>query len=238
MGDGIHRIGVLGAGRLGRVLARRLAGRFHVAVHDRDARLARQFAEPSGIDFLGADDLVRTSDLVALCIPGDQVVPWLLGLLPSSRAGGWFVNLATDLPTTALRREPRLAGVRVVGLKPVAQFVSLSRGLPGLFVTTASDPSELALLEHVFSDLGRVVPGDEDIVGEVNRRATEAALRFCLGWPLERSMPIDPDVAEAALKNVVVGTILDFPPDPANGYTARIIEAIRMAREPVGGPPC
>jgi hypothetical protein len=236
MSKGVRWIGVVGTGRLGKVLASRLSPRFSVAAYDCDVRKAKQFCKQVGITFLYPDELARESDLILLCLPGDQVLPWLLGPGSQAPAGVVFVNLATELPTSTLVIDPRLTALAVVGLKPVAQFMALECGLPGLFVTDTTDSSLRETLAAVFASLGRVVAGDEAVVGAINREATAAALRFCAEWT-GAVTSATPDLLDAALKNVVVGTILDYPPDPGNGYTNRILDAIRGAgaAEAVGG---
>jgi hypothetical protein len=223
-----HRLGIVGAGRLGKVVARRLRDGHQVAVYDKDVRMAKQFTKQIGATFLYPDELVRRADVIALCLPGDQIKDWLASLDASTRAAPLYVNMATGLPTSALREDEDLRGLRFVGLKPLAQFVALDRGLPGLFVTSAADGiTYLPLLARVFVGLGRVVAGDEEAVGEINGMATEAALRFCLDFTHRAGrFAGGAGWVEAALKNVVVGTILDYPPDPENAYTGRLLGRI------------
>jgi pyrroline-5-carboxylate reductase len=229
----VRRIGVVGTGRLGKVLAGKLAPRYTVAAHDRDVRKAKQFCKQAGITFLYPEPLARWAELFLLCVPAAEVLPWILNPGSLADPGAVFVNLATDLPTHDLAADPRLAGRTVIGLKPIAQYVALERGLSGLFVTGTRDPQLKGTLAEMFAALGRVVTGDEGVVRAINRTATAAALRLCAGWAA--ALPeADAEAVESALKNVVVGTILDYPPDTDNAYTNRILGTLREARDAAG----
>ncbi|WP_338316294.1 NAD(P)-binding domain-containing protein, partial [Streptomyces bohaiensis] len=230
-----HRptVGVLGTGRLGRALATRLAAvpdGPRLAVADRDRELATALGRGLAVPALPPARLAAHCAVVLVCVPP----PAVAGAIAACRTGAppgpgtVFANLATSLPTAALRADPALRGATVVGLKPVCQFTAVAHGVPTPFLTAAT--GHLALLRSAVGTLGPVLPVDEraeDAVGAVNRAATRAALRACTALRRElTALTAESAVIDAAVRNVLAGTALDFPPEEANPYTAALLREL------------
>jgi pyrroline-5-carboxylate reductase len=223
-----RRVAVIGAGRLGRAIAPRLGAHSAIDLADVEPDRAQQFATQHGLRFRLMAQIADEADVIALCVPPDQVVA-ALQQLAARGVGGLCVNFATSVSTATLASDPRLAGLEVVGLKLVGQFSAVARGVPALLVT--SSVRYLAQLREVFGGLGPVMHGDEDLVVEVNRTATQYALRACADLYAElATRNVDRMAVDAAVRNVFAGTALDYPPDPANPYTATLLAAERHAR--------
>jgi pyrroline-5-carboxylate reductase len=223
----ISSIGVVGVGRLGRSLCLRLRDRFDVYVHDRDIRMGKQFAKQNGLQFRYLGELSSAVEAIVLCVPANEVPAVLRCLELGDDAPPPCLDTATALDTTALADELALERVRVLGCKPIGQFVAIRYGLPCVFVTASVAEDEQALLRAVAGPLGEVLAGDEAKVGEINRVATELALRFCVAFDEAlQELGAEPAWRRSALRSVAVGTILDFPPRGDNGYATELLERI------------
>lgn len=222
-------VGILGAGRLGRALAARISVRLPTVVSDIDEAPARSFAAGAAISFGDPPALGRRCDVVLVCVPPEQVA----GAIASCAAAGpLYASLATSLRTRDLLADPRLCGLAVAGLKPVCQYTAIAHGLPTVFVTASA--GHVPLLQEVVGGIGSVIavpPPTEDAVGRINRAATLAALRACASLQEELAeFAAYPDLAMAAIRNVLAGTALDYPPGPGNSYTAALLETLRAER--------
>jgi hypothetical protein len=222
------RIGVLGTGRLGQVLATRLRDTCDVAVCDADLKKAKQFAKKSGFSFLRESELVPFSELLLLCIPASAIPEFLHRI---ARAGSFghcvFLDMATDSHTKLLMANQQLRPMRIIGLKMIGQFKAVQLGIPATFVTNYAKPDDLNLIDRVFRPLGRVSVGSEESIRHLNRFTTKLTLLFC--YQLRQTAPslvADPLWIKSALTNVAIGTILDFPPDADNGYTTSVLREI------------
>ncbi|MFI8083909.1 NAD(P)-binding domain-containing protein [Kitasatospora sp. NPDC086009] len=226
-------IAVVGLGRLGSVLADRLAERFPVLLNDSDPAVARRVAAELSLPDMDQREILSAADTVLLCVPPQETAAALRRLAALTEQVGrraLFVNMATSVPTEDL---PDL-GVEVVGLKPVCQFTAVALGLKTVLVTSA--PRRIGLLRTLAADLGEVVLGPEACVGPANRAATKAALRACAELAAEltgRGLPTD--IVRAAIRNVFVGTALDYPPSDANPYTRSVLEEIAGEAAEAGG---
>ncbi|MET8635498.1 NAD(P)-binding domain-containing protein [Streptomyces sp. NPDC004680] len=233
----LQSVGIAGTGRLGTALAARLKDRFAVLLYDTDRSCARRAATTTALPLADAETLV-TADVVLLCVPPQETDNALLGLARCAVRGGrrpLFVSLATSVPTARLRsvlaQSPDLAGIDVVGLKPVCQFAALARGVPTVMVT--EDTGRLDELRYLASGLGTVLVGDENVVGPVNRAATKAALRACAQLTDELSARgVDLLLVRAAVGNVLAGTALDHPPAPDNSYTRSVLAELAAEQVP------
>jgi hypothetical protein len=220
----LSTLGIVGVGRLGGALARRLAPHHALAVHDSDDDRARRLAEQTGARAMAAAALCRWADIVLLCLPPDATATWLAGLPEDARAHPLFADTATSFAA--------VDATGVVGLRPVGQFAAIDHGLPALFIT-AAPAAVRARLEAILAPVGAVVAGDETMVAPLNRRVTRAALALCREVAAYRhhGKALPAVVTAAALANVATGTLLDYPPAPDNAYTAPLLAELDSAEE-------
>ena len=159
------RIGVVGAGRVGAVLAARLreAGHEIVAVAgESDASRARAAALLPGVPLRKPTAVARSCDLLLLTVPDD-----MLGNVTSMLAGAGALRSGQRVVHTSGRHgvgvlAPAAArGARVLALHPAMTFTGTERDLPRLTGTTygvtADDPVSARLAEQLVTDLGGAV---------------------------------------------------------------------------------
>ncbi|MDR3637985.1 MAG: hypothetical protein P4L84_29535 [Isosphaeraceae bacterium] len=217
----ISRIGIVGGGRLGGVLARRLCRFYRLDVHDRVDCVEADVAARCRARRASFPDLCAACEVVLLCVSALEVER-LLSEAPASSP--LFVSLATELDHEAATRRPGVARRRLVALKLIGQFRALEEGLPALFVTLHRGEAELAVLRQIFATIGPIEIGDDRWVNTLNRTATAAALRLCEEFrTLFAGQNVPHDWVDAALKGVLVGTVLDDPPARDNSYTSALL---------------
>jgi|HubBroStandDraft_3_1064219.scaffolds.fasta_scaffold00917_2 hypothetical protein len=232
------RVGIVGAGRLGSALAFRLARQAReVVLYDRDPAAARRAAAGGRVRWVRRPErLLASAGAILLCLPPAEIEPFLARHHDAVGGATPVCNLATSLSTAALRRSPGAAGLDLVALKPVGQFLAIRFGLPTLFVTEPRERRRLAALQELVAPLGVVVAGDEEAVGRLNRLATLQALSTCVTFLREgEALGFPAALLEAALHNVVAGTILDFPPEAGDGYAQELLAGLGRASAAGGG---
>jgi len=164
------RVGVIGAGRVGAVLAAALRAQGHQIVSvagESDASRGRAAALLAGVPLAKPTAVARSCDLLLLTVPDDMLdnVVTQLAASGSLRPGQYVVHTSGSHGLRVLTPATRL-GARPVALHPAMTFTGTSLDLDRLadcvFGVTAG-PDERPLAEALVADLGGSVTWvDED----------------------------------------------------------------------------
>ena len=155
------RLGVVGAGRVGAVLAAALRAGGHeivAAAGESDASRQRLDALLPGVRRAKPTDVARASDVLLLTVPDDMLdnVVTMLAASGALRAGQYVVH-TSGRHGLAVLEPARAVGARVVALHPAMTFtgtaVDLDRLSGCVFGLTAA-PAEHGLAERLVADLG------------------------------------------------------------------------------------
>ncbi len=155
------RVGVIGAGRVGSVLAASLRRAGHevvAAAGESDASRSRIAALLPGVPVLKPTDVARASDLLLLTVP-DDMLDNVVTMLAASGAirEGQYVAHTSGRHGLAVLEPAREVGARVLAIHPAMTFtgtaVDLDRLTGTVFGLTAG-PAERELAESLVADLG------------------------------------------------------------------------------------
>jgi len=155
------RVGVVGAGRVGSVLAARLhaAGHEIVAVAgESDASRGRAAALLPGVPMAKPSAVARECDLLLLTVP-DDMLPNVVAMLSASGAihEGQYVVHTSGAHGLAVLADAEAVGARPIALHPAMTFTGTEVDLPRLrdaiFGVTAGE-AERAVTEQLVADVG------------------------------------------------------------------------------------
>ena len=155
------KVGVVGAGRVGAVLAAALRCAGHevvAAAGESDASRTRIAALLPGVPTLKPTDVARASDLLLLTVP-DDMLDNVVTMLAASGAlrEGQYVAHTSGRHGLAVLEPARLVGARILAIHPAMTFtgtaVDLDRLAGTVFGLTAAAP-ERELAERLVADLG------------------------------------------------------------------------------------
>lgn len=173
------RVGVIGAGRVGAVLAAALRSAGHdvvAAAGESDASRARAAALLPGVRLAKPSQVARASELLLLTVPDDMLenVTAMLAASGALRPGQIVAHTSGAHGLDVLAPAAAL-GARVLALHPAMTFSGTAADLPlivGCAYGVTADPAERDLAERLIADLdGRAV-----WVGEDHRALYHAAL--------------------------------------------------------------
>ncbi len=154
-------VGVVGAGRVGAVLAAALRRAGHdivAAAGESDASRARIAALLPGVPTLKPTDVARASDLLLLTVP-DDMLDNVVSMMAASGAirEGQYVAHTSGRHGLAVLEPARQVGARVLAIHPAMTFtgteVDLDR-LAGTAFGLTAGPAERELAERLVADLG------------------------------------------------------------------------------------
>jgi predicted short-subunit dehydrogenase-like oxidoreductase (DUF2520 family) len=155
------RVGVVGAGRVGAVLAAALRAVGHevvAAAGESDASRGRIEALLPGVRIDKPSEVARRSELLLLTVP-DDMLPNVVAMLAASGAisEGQVVAHTSGRHGLAVLEPAREVGARTIALHPAMTFTGTEVDLPRLsgcvFGVTAA-PAERELTEQLVADLG------------------------------------------------------------------------------------
>src|SRR5437870_4748368 len=96
-------VGIIGTGRLGGALARRLPRHLDLRLTDIVAERANEVAMQIGKRANAIQDVFREASVVLLTLPPDAVVPVVSEYGHLLRRDSWLINMATSVPTHQVR---------------------------------------------------------------------------------------------------------------------------------------
>jgi predicted short-subunit dehydrogenase-like oxidoreductase (DUF2520 family) len=154
-------VGVVGAGRVGAVLAaalRRAGHEIVAAAGESDASRSRIAALLPGVPVLKPTDVARASDLLLLTVPDDMLDNVVMTMTAAGAIReGQYVAHTSGRHGLAVLEPARLVGARVLAVHPAMTFtgteVDLDR-LPGTVFGLTAGPAERDLAESLVADLG------------------------------------------------------------------------------------
>ena len=154
------RVGVVGAGRVGAVLAAALQAAGHhvvAAAGESDASRSRIADLLPGVGTAKPTDVARSCDLLLLTVPDDMLANVVTVLSDSGaiRPGQYVVHTSGRHGLAVLEPAARL-GARTVAMHPAMTFTGTALDLdrlPGCVYGLTAEPSERALAEGLVADL-------------------------------------------------------------------------------------
>ncbi|MBS2939703.1 DUF2520 domain-containing protein [Nocardioides sp. J2M5] len=159
--DRTFRVGVIGAGRVGAVLARGLRDAGHdvvAAAGESDASRGRVEALLPGVEVLKPTEVARASDLLLLTVPDDMLANVVRVLSDSGaiRAGQVVVH-TSGRHGLAVLAPARALGARTIAMHPAMTFTGTAVDLPrlaGCVFGVTADEDDRELTERLVADLG------------------------------------------------------------------------------------
>ncbi|GAA1629683.1 DUF2520 domain-containing protein [Leucobacter chromiireducens] len=211
-------VGVVGAGRVGPVLARALAGAGHaitgISAVSAESRERAEAMLP-GVPILEVPEVVRRSELVLLAVPGDQLPGLVSGLAATGawQPGQLVIHTAPEHGTAVLA--PALAaGVIPLALHPAIVFtgtsLDLSR-LSGATIAVTAPAPVLPIGQALAVEMGAepIVVREQDraayadamaAAGELSRAVVRQATEALRELGLERPDRVAGGVVRAAVE--------------------------------------
>ena len=154
-------VGVVGAGRVGAVLAAGLSAAGHrivAAAGESDASRGRIDALLPGVGMTKPSEAARTSDLLLLTVP-DDMLPNVVAMLSASGAihAGQVVLHTSGRHGLAVLEPAREVGARTIAMHPAMTFTGTTIDLPrlaGCIFGVTADAADRELAESLVADLG------------------------------------------------------------------------------------
>ncbi len=221
------QVGLVGVGRFGKELARRLKDRVSLTVFDRDAASLTAAQRKLGISTASSIGELAGLGTVILAVPDSEVMD-CIGEFNRLDVPLMVINVATNVRQSALEQ---VAGrhIRCISVKFVAHAGEMELGLDPVIVVNDS-PAELAeAAKVIFATAGKVLVGKADLVCSINRVATEKALEAAvyIEEELRQAGVSDPELVKSAIRQVAAGVLKAYANQDLGPFARDIVRAVR-----------
>ena len=220
------KAGIIGAGRMGKILAERLAGRHEVFLYDADPAAAQVAAQALGLR-AAANLAGESADALVLAVPDAAVRPCIEMLLAQQTTALVF-SVATNISREILA-EMAGAALRCLNVKIIGHAGEMSRGGQPVIVVDKADPALAAVAAELFAPVGSVVVAEADLVKTINVIATEQALKAAVA--IEQALCAagidDRKMMDGALSVVAPGVLKAYAEDDLGPFARGIVCALR-----------
>ena len=225
------KAGIIGAGRMGKILAERLATQHEVFIYDADPAVAEASAQALGLR--ASTDLAgKAADTLVLAVPDAAVRP-CIEILLAQQATATVFNVATNISREMLA-EMAGTSLRALNVKIIGHAGEMGRGGQPVIVVDAIDQELAAVAAELFAAVGSVVVANADVVQTINVIATEQALRAAvlLEQALRTAGIENWEMIHGALSVVAPGVIKAYAEDDLGPFARKIIAALREEELP------
>ena len=220
------RIGVLGTGRMGRILAERFAVGHEVVLYDVNPDSAKPVAESLGLK--SAASLAELEvDAAVLAVPDNAIKACVENMKETARQWKVF-SIATNISREMLATFAD-SRVSILNVKIIGHAGEMSSGARPVIVVDQGEDAPVQTAREIFSLAGNVVVGEADQVKQINSIATEEALKAAVAVEeaLRRAGVEDPDMVKSALTQVLTGVVKAYAVDDLGPFARGIVRALR-----------
>ena len=219
-------VAVVGAGRMGAVVAKQLPRNTRKMIIDIDLEKADRLAEMVG--GTASDRLTRadSADLVAVVLPTpavNQTVSELTGIV---KPGAIILNMATTAridPGTVEKN----AGIFIIDAKIIGHAMSISRGEPGIVVVDCTDRKRYQRIKDQLPGFHKVVQGEADRVEKINKIASTEGIKAAVKVRRKLSaQDIPEEWIEVAIRTVCAGTMKSYTENDLGHFARELVKKL------------
>lgn len=223
----MNTIALIGAGKMGENVARALPCQARRLIIDLVAERAQAVANACHAEASTELDKARSADAIILVVPPRQTLDLVTQLAQLVERQPLLINMATAIHSSELQE---IVGDRmnIASVKIIGQSEEMKRGTRACVVVDATEDQVFETCKTILGGLGLVMRGDEEKYQKVNRLAAEEVTRAALAIQQQLMGEHFPEeVIRAAICNVAVGTIRNFPWETPDYFMAGILNRLQ-----------
>ena len=220
------RLGIVGAGRMGKILAQSLSKAFDVVIFDSNTAGMKKVSAELGLSAVESLTALEVERII-LAVP-DGAVRGCVEELTRQGVTASVFNVATNTSRDELAA---MAGdkLRCLNVKIIGHAGEMERGAEPAIVVDEGETETVQQALEIFQCVGCTLVGDADAVRKINICATEAALKAAVA--LEEALCnngiADPRLIKAALSQVATGVLRAYAEDDLGPFAWGIVCALR-----------
>lgn len=222
------QVGLIGVGRMGKELTRRLAGQLNLTVFDRDPALMAAACGNLPVGQAATIEDLAALGTVILAVPDPEVINCIKDF-NQLKVPLVVINIATNVSRHVLAAAAG-SQVRCIGVKFIGHAGEMSLGHDPVIIVDDWPAELVPLVEEIFRPVGMVIVGKADMVTEINAVAAEKALQAAVHIEegLRRQGVTDPEMIRSAIGQVAAGVLKAYAHQDLGPFAREIVRAVKV----------
>ncbi len=221
------RIGIVGTGRMGTALAKRLRNSLELVLYDSNYELAATRAKEYSVTAVGRLTELDGLDAIILAIQDNKVLDCINDFRQASIEAN-IVSIATNISQLSLQKMSG-QGIYCISAKMIAQADEMAAGERPVVVISPGPSKLVRLAAAIFSSIGDVMVDDSEIVRTINSIAVEKAVEAAV--MIEDQLCAagfrNPAIIRAALRQVAAGVVKAYSSNNLGPFAREIAARVR-----------
>jgi len=221
-------VGLVGVGRIGKVLARKLAGHVDLWLLDREPSRIKELADELNVSIAVNLEEVAKLGTVILAVPDREVISCLKDF-NQMKQPLTVINIATNVAERVLN-EMAASHISCISVKFVGSAGEMALGLEPVIIVNERPAGLVERAVELFRPVGQVMVGRADIVSSVNIAAAEAALAAAV--QLEENLRVqgitNAAIVKSAIRQVAAGILKAYADNDLGPFARNIVQALKF----------
>jgi pyrroline-5-carboxylate reductase len=222
----LETIAIIGTGRMGSVIATKLAPYYNLILIDKNPRscgfLAKELkAQASSSDFF----LLRNADYIITALPPEAISNALKEIKPYLIGRHIIINISTSTSISSfnlIKSSCKIVSSKIIGH---AQQISIGE-LPAILID-GDDEDAKQKSAMIFGKIGVVYFGNEELVNIVNKVASEEGIKAAYNIKKRlKDLNVPDEYTSFAIRNVASGTMNSFALGEAGPFAKKLIDKL------------
>jgi len=220
------RIGLIGTGRMGKELIRRLAKKVTMVIYDRNPAILKAVTREWKVEVAESLEALVDCSAVILAVPDKDVVGCIKAFNRLDTAVV-IINVATNITQIELE-QVAAASVRCISVKIVGHAGEMALGGDPVVIVNERPQELVVMAKKLFAPVGQVVQGNADIVQMINTVAAEKALAAAVEIEevLLHQGINDDEIIRGAIRQVAAGIIKAYADQELGPFARDIVRGV------------
>lgn len=220
-------IGLVGVGRMGRVLAHALARDMELCLFDRNEAQMNRLAEELYVTTVHQlEDIVKMRTVI-LAVPDHEVVS-CIKTFNQIKEPLTVINIATNVGQQMLERMAA-PHVKCICVKFIGHADEIARGARPVIIVNQFPADIVPQMVDLFQRVGQVIVGRADIVHRINTIAAEKALEAAVNIEetLKQEKITDQNMIKSAISQVAAGILKAYADGNMGPFAREIVLSVK-----------
>ncbi|MDF2633542.1 MAG: oxidoreductase coenzyme F420-dependent [Pelosinus sp.] len=221
------KIGLVGIGRMGKVLTSLLAEQVDLYIFDRNLDQMNGVAAEFNVSTIATLEEMADLDIIILAVPDPEVVS-CIKVFNTIEKPLRVINIATNVGQDMLNHIAA-PHVKCICAKFVGHADEIALGHSPVIIVNQFPPELVAQTVEIFQFVGQVIIGKADLVHAINTVAAQKAIEAAVSIEdaLKQKNITDPAIIKSAIRQVAAGIMKAYANGNLGPFAREIVHSVK-----------